>query len=105
MMAATSSERDGTPPRRIADDIEAALPSGSTVESCFGARLRERLAAGDVDLVVYPFDESFPVDTFDEVRAFVNAGGVLAAMELVGTDSANAMPLLGYVASGEDRRD
>ena len=76
--AAAESRGDGTPPREIAQAVEKALPAGSTVEACFGARLRERLAAGDVDLVVYPFDEKFPVDTFDAVRAFVDAGGVLA---------------------------
>ena len=42
-----------------------------------GARLRERLAAGDVDAIVYPFDSSFPEDTFDDVCDFVKAGGVL----------------------------
>ena len=78
--AATSADKDGKPPRRPAEAIEAALPSGSSVASCFGARLRERLAAGDVDLVVYPFDETFPADTFDDVRAFVEGGGVLAAL-------------------------
>ena len=61
----------------IAAAIESILPPGSTCETCFGARLRERLAAGDVDAVVYPFDSSFPEDTFDDVCAFVKAGGVL----------------------------
>ncbi len=76
--AATSPSMNGAgPPTEIAEAIEAALPPGSTAEACFGARLRERLAAGDVDAVVYPFDETFPVDTFEEVRAFVEAGGVL----------------------------
>jgi hypothetical protein len=76
--AATSpSMNGGGPPVEIAEAIEAALPPGSSCEACFGARLRERLAAGDVDAVFYPFDETFPVDTFEEVRAFVEAGGVL----------------------------
>ena len=65
------------PPTEIAEAIETALPPGSTAEACFGERLRERLAAGDVDAVVYPFDETFPADTFSTVLAFVNAGGVL----------------------------
>ena len=77
VFAATNPGADGGPPRDIAESIGAALPSGSSCEACFGARLRERLAAGDVDAVVYPFDESFPVDTFEEVRAFVERGGVL----------------------------
>lgn len=72
------------PTSRVADDVaealEEGLPPGSTAETCFGARLRERLAAGNVDLVVYPFDESFPADTFDDVRAFVEQGGVLAVL-------------------------
>ena len=76
--AATNPSCNGSgPPTEIAEAIEAALPPGSTAEACFGARLRERLAAGDVDAVVYPFDETFPIDTFEEVRAFVDAGGVL----------------------------
>ena len=76
--AATGPSLTGNgPPTEIAGAIEAALPPGSTAEACFGARLRERLAAGDVDAVVYPFDETFPIDTFEEVRAFVDAGGVL----------------------------
>ncbi len=76
--AATSpSSNGGGPPTEIAEAIEAALPPGSSCEACFGARLRERLAAGDVDAVVYPFDETFPVDTFTNVLDFIEAGGVL----------------------------
>ena len=75
--AANNPGPDGGPPRDLAETITEALPPGSTCEACFGARLRERLAAGDVDAVIYPFDESFPADTFDAVEAFVKAGGVL----------------------------
>lgn len=75
--AVTSSDSDGNPSRTVASAIEAVLPQGSLIESCFGARLRERLARGDVDAVVYPFDETFPVDTFDAVCEFVKAGGTL----------------------------
>lgn len=57
--------------------LQEALPPGSTCEACSGARLRERLAADDVDVVIYPFDETFPIDTFPEVLAFVRRGGVL----------------------------
>ena len=78
VLAVTSAAEDGSPPKVDVADFETALPRGSTLEVCFGARLRERLAAGDVDLVVYPFDETFPVDTFDDVCAFVERGGVLA---------------------------
>ena len=75
--AATKAGADGGPPRDIAAAIEEILPPGSSCEACFGARLRERLAAGDVDAVIYPFDSSFPEDTFDAVCDFVKAGGVL----------------------------
>ena len=75
--AATMAGPDGKPPADLAEAIEKVLPPGSSVEACFGARLRERLAAGDVDLVIYPLDESFPADTFEEVAAFVERGGVL----------------------------
>lgn len=75
--AATSSDSDGNPPRRVAAAIENVLPQGSRLEACFCARLRERLSQGDVDAVVYPFDETFPVDTFDAVYEFVKAGGTL----------------------------
>ena len=73
--AATSRDTGG-----VAEALSEALPQGSTAETCFGSRLKERLAAGNVDLVVYPFDESFPADTFEDVRAFVDKGGVLAIL-------------------------
>ena len=73
--AATSHVNGG-----VSEALAEGLPQGSTAETCFGPRLKERLAAGNVDLVVYPFDESFPVDTFDDVRAFVESGGVLAIL-------------------------
>ena len=75
--AATKAGADGGPPREIAAAIEEILPPGSSCEACFGARLCERLAAGDVDAIIYPFDSSFPEDTFDAVCDFVKAGGVL----------------------------
>ncbi len=75
VFAASSSVAGG-----VAEALEEGLPPGSTAETCLGARLQERLAAGDVDLVVYPFDESFPADSFDDVRAFVEHGGVLAVL-------------------------
>ena len=76
--AATMPGPDGKPPTDIAEAIEKVLPQGSSVEACFSARLKERLAVGDVDLVIYPLDESFPADTFGEVADFVDRGGVLA---------------------------
>ena len=61
----------------IAAALEEVLPAGSTAEECGGARLRERLAAGDVDAVIYPFDETFPSETFEDVLRFVKEGGTL----------------------------
>ena len=75
--AATHPGPDGGLPVETAAAIERTLPPGSSCEACFGARLRERLAAGDVDAVIYPFDETFPADTFKEVLDFVDGGGVL----------------------------
>lgn len=75
--AATSPGPGGGPPQDVARAVAGALPPGSSCEACFGARLRERLAAGDVDAVIYPFDETFPVDTFEDVLAFVRDGGTL----------------------------
>ena len=75
--AATAPGVDGGPPHEIAAAIEEILPPGSSCEASFGVRLRERLAAGDVDAIVYPFDSTFPEDTFDDVCIFVKAGGVL----------------------------
>ncbi|MBR4938608.1 MAG: hypothetical protein IKZ22_07015, partial [Kiritimatiellae bacterium] len=73
---AATSRDDG----KVAEALAEGLPPGSTAETCFGARLRERLAAGDVDLIVYPFDESFPSETFEDVFAFVKNGGTLAVL-------------------------
>ncbi len=71
--AATASVQQ----QAVAAAIEAILPPGSSCEACFGDRLRERLAAGNVDAVIYPFDSSFPVNTFDAICEFVRRGGVL----------------------------
>ena len=61
----------------VTEAIASALPPGSTCEALHGEALRARLAAGGVDAVVYPFDETFPADTFEDVLAFVRDGGVL----------------------------
>lgn len=57
--------------------LRDALPPGSTAEVCPAAALAGRLAAGGVDAVVYPFDESYAAESVDAVAAFVKAGGVL----------------------------
>ena len=56
---------------------EDVLPDGSTVESCAGTKLAARLARGDVDAIIFPFDESYCADGMDAVVAFVKAGGTL----------------------------
>lgn len=68
------AETDG-----LADAVQAvreALPPGSSVEACLGPRLAERLAKGDVDVVVHPFTEDYPADGMEALEAFVKAGGV-----------------------------
>lgn len=56
------------------------LPSGSSVEVCRSAELAARLAKGDVDAVVYPFNEDYAADSVDAVFEFVKAGGVLVEL-------------------------
>jgi len=75
--AATSAGEKGHGFDAIETAVVEALPPGSSCEACLGARLRERLAAGDVDAVIYPFDESYPVDTVGAVVEFVKRGGTL----------------------------
>lgn len=80
LYAATAADSDGRPSPDVAAALEDALPPGSRVEMCFGARLRERLAVGDADAVIYPFDETFPIDTADDVFEFVKGGGTLVCL-------------------------
>ena len=61
----------------VAAALREALPSGSTAEACAGAKLAARLAAGDVDAIVFPFDENYCADGMDAVAEFVKAGGTL----------------------------
>lgn len=76
LLADLKSEGE-VPDSTIAEDLRDILPAGSTVRNCSQKELVARLAAGGVDAVVYPFDESFPADTIDAVNAFVKRGGVL----------------------------
>lgn len=57
--------------------LAAALPPGSTLETCYPEALKARLARGDVDVLFYPFTEAYPVDTFPLVLDFVKKGGLL----------------------------
>ena len=68
---------DATPLAGIGDALLAALPPGSSVAVCTPQETCRRLAAGGVDAVVYPFDETYPVDTVDAVVEFVKKGGTL----------------------------
>ena len=61
----------------LAQEIADILPAGSTVVACSQREMVRRLAAGGVDAVIYPFDESYPADTAEAVNAFVRSGGVL----------------------------
>lgn len=68
---------DFKPDSAFADSLCSLLPAGSKVEVCTPKRTNERLAAGDVDAVVYPTDESYPVSTVASVAKFVKEGGTL----------------------------
>lgn len=60
----------------LADQVRDVLPSGSSVRACSQEETVRRLNAGEVDAVVYPFDETFPADTIDAVNGFIRSGGV-----------------------------
>ncbi|MGN0852119.1 MAG: hypothetical protein ACI4Q3_01935 [Kiritimatiellia bacterium] len=69
---------DGADPEQtLANELLDILPAGSAVRACTQKETCRLLAAGGVDAVVYPFDESFPADTLDAVNAFIRQGGVL----------------------------
>lgn len=61
----------------LAREILDFLPAGSSVVACSQKETVRRLADGEVDAVIYPFDESYPADTAKAVNDFVRAGGVL----------------------------
>jgi len=61
----------------VRQTIEGVLPEGSRVETCLAPDVASRLARGDVDAVVYPFNEDYAVDCADAVFEFVKDGGVL----------------------------
>ncbi len=69
---------DGPAPNQaLAEELRDILPLGSSVKVCTQRETCRLLAAGGVDAVVYPFDESFPSETIDAVNDFVTKGGVL----------------------------
>ena len=57
--------------------LRESLPAGSTLELCLSADLAARLARGDVDVLFYPFSETYPADTVPQVLDFVKKGGLL----------------------------
>ena len=68
-------------PPDVARAIQNILPPGSQVATCTSARLKEMLARGTLDLVVYTIrNERYPADVQDAVADFVRKGGVLAEM-------------------------
>ena len=68
---------DGVLDDAFARTLADMLPPGSGVEICAAADVAARLAAGDVDAVIYPFSEDYAVESADAVFDFVKAGGVL----------------------------
>ena len=77
--AYVNMEKPGSSPEDYALALTDVLPKGSTCEVVTARQLNERLPKGDFDLVVYPFDESYPDDTVDAVVDFVRQGGTLVA--------------------------
>ena len=65
------------PDQTVAEMLKDALPVGSTAVVCTQRETIRRLAAGEADAVVYPFDEFFPSETIGAVNEFIRTGGVL----------------------------
>lgn len=60
--------------------LVGVLPKGAKIEALSGKNLEAALAKGDVDAVIYPFSESFPLSTHAAVYEFVKKGGILVDM-------------------------
>ena len=63
--------------KAYADAMAENLPAGSTAGSYTVAEINALVDADKLDAVVYPFDESFPLDTARHVVQFVKRGGTL----------------------------
>ena len=61
----------------FAEAMRELLPPGSTAEAYTPRKLVAKLEADELDAVVYPYAESFPLRTVDAVVDFVRRGGVL----------------------------
>lgn len=57
--------------------LKDILPKGSSAVAVGPKALMQCMADGAIDMVVYPPDETYPVDTIDGVVEFVKNGGVL----------------------------
>lgn len=69
------NERDGLANQDVAASLQEILPVGSTARACGPRETCERLTAGGVDAVIFPFDECYPADTLPAVAEFVRKGG------------------------------
>lgn len=65
------------PPQDVAESFLDILPSGSTAKVLTPKETVKALESDAADLVVYPFDETYPAETVNAVSAFVKRGGVL----------------------------
>lgn len=83
---------DQSPDQAMASTLEEQLPAGSKVLVVSPRETIARLAEGGWDAVVYPPDESYPVDTLEAVYAFVRDGGTLVDL--------GGMPLWGGYRAG-----
>ena len=71
------SSGDAVRGKTYADAMAEILPIGSTAKSYTVEEINALLDADKLDVVVYSFDESFPLDTIRPVARFVKRGGVL----------------------------
>jgi hypothetical protein len=74
---AVSCPNSVAPDQDVALAVQELLPEGSRVVALNPRATCERLAEGGIDLVIYPFDESYPSETLLPVMEFVKKGGVL----------------------------
>ena len=75
--AYVNMEKPGSLPVDYASALTDVLPKGSTCEVVTAQQLNEMLPKGCFNLVVFPFDESYPDDAMDAVFDFVRQGGTL----------------------------
>ena len=67
----------GAVDQRLAVRIQNLLTPGSVVRAYSQNELAKVLRVGRFDAVIYPFDETYPIDTTNVVRTFVREGGTL----------------------------